>query len=316
MTIATTEPQTCVGSFGIAGHAITIISANLIPGHGTWGGVFAAMTRSNDKRKIVEHYETVSPYYQSLWGKHIHHGYWVRGTETKEEAQQQLTEHLAGLAGIKPGSRLLDIGCGFGGSSLFLAKTLGVKATGITISPIQVQMANEAAVREGLDARFDLMDAEELHFDEGFDVFWSVESFSHYYDLGRFFRRALPYLKRGGTFALTDWFKKPGLSERETEMFIRPIEESMFVELETMDHYQEHLDANGCRVVHREILNKHCARTWDVGLDIIKEKAFWELALRHGTDFVRYLKGFKAMRDGFATGNFVYGLFVAEKSSL
>ncbi len=35
------------------------------------------MTRSNDKSKIVEHYETVSQYYKSLWGNHIHHGYWV-----------------------------------------------------------------------------------------------------------------------------------------------------------------------------------------------------------------------------------------------
>jgi len=270
------------------------------------------MTRSNDKSKIVEHYETVSHYYKSLWGDHIHHGYWVRGDETKEQAQQHLIEHLAGLAGIKSGSRLLDIGCGFGGSSLFLARTLGVSATGITISPVQVQMANEAAAQEGLDAHFDLMDAEEPHFDECFDVLWSVESISHYHDRGRFFRRALPYLKAGGTFALTDWFKKPGLSEQETRRFIRPIEQSMFVELDTMSDYQEYLEGSGCRVVHREILNERCARTWDVGLDIIKEKAFWELALRLGVDFVKYLKGFQAMRDGFASGNFVYGLLVAK----
>ena len=270
------------------------------------------MTRPNDKRKIVDHYDTVSQYYKSLWGDHIHHGYWVRGDETKEQAQQNLIEHLAGLAGIKPGSRLLDIGCGFGGSSLFLARTLGVSATGITISPVQVQMANEAAAREGLDARFDLMDAEELHFDECFDVLWSVESISHYRDRPRFFRRAGPYLKAGGTFALTDWFKKPGLSDEETRRFIRPIEQSMFVELDTMSDYHEYLEASGCRVVHREILNDHCARSWEVGLDIIKQKALWELALRLGADFVKNLRGFKALRDGFASGNFVYGLLVAK----
>jgi tocopherol O-methyltransferase len=274
------------------------------------------MTRTNDKRKIIEHYEKVSPYYQSLWGKHIHHGYWVRGTETKEEAQQQLTEHLAGLAGIKPGSRMLDIGCGFGGSSLFLARTLGVKATGITISPIQVQMANEAAVREGLDAHFDLMDAEEPHFDQCFDVLWSVESISHYHDRRRFFRRVLPYLKTGGTFALTDWFRKPGLSDEETKRFIRPIEQSMFVELDTMSDYQEYLEGVGCQVVHRQILNDYCARSWDIGLAITKEKVFWDLALKLGTDFVKYLKGFQAMRDGFASRNFLVGLFVAKKLSI
>lgn len=269
------------------------------------------MTRSNDKSKIVAHYETVSQYYKSLWGDHIHHGYWTQDNETKEQAQQHLVEHLAGRAGIEPGSRLLDIGCGFGGSSLFLARTMGVSAMGITISPVQVKMANEAAAQQGLDAHFDLMDAEEPHFDECFDVLWSVESISHYHDRRRFFRRALPFLKAGGTFALTDWFKRPGLSNRQTRRFIRPIEESMFVELDTMTDYQDHLEAGGCEIVHREILNDRCARTWDVGLDIIKEKAFWKLALLHGADFVKYLKGFQAMRDGFASGNFVYGLFVA-----
>lgn len=153
------------------------------------------MTRPNDKTKIVEHYDTISQYYKSLWGDHIHHGYWIRGDETKEHAQQQLIEHLAGLAGIQPGARLLDIGCGFGGSSLFLARTLGVSATGITISPVQVQMANEAAIQEALDAHFMLMDAEEPHFDECFDVLWSVESISHYHDRARFFRRVLPFLR-------------------------------------------------------------------------------------------------------------------------
>src|SRR5882762_1830174 len=78
--------------------------------------------RHNDKRKIVEHYDFVSPYYHSLWGEHLHHGYWIRGDESKEVAQLQLTEYLAELANIRTGSAVLDIGCGFGASSLYLAR--------------------------------------------------------------------------------------------------------------------------------------------------------------------------------------------------
>jgi tocopherol O-methyltransferase len=273
----------------------------------------SAMTRPNDKKKILEHYDTISPYYKALWGNHIHHGYWVRGDETKEQAQDQLIEHLAKLAGVARGSHLLDIGCGFGGSSLFLSRTLGVDATGITISPVQVQMANEEAVKEGLTAHFELMDAEELHFNKIFDVLWSMESISHYHDHGRFFHRALRYLKPGGTFALTDWFKKPGLTERETERHIRPIEKGMFVELETMDDYRRYLEETGCRILHQDCLNEQCSRTWNIALDIVKEKSFWELAFHLGTDFVAYLKAFQTVRDGFISGNFVYGLIVAEK---
>ena len=64
-------------------------------------------------------------------------------------------------------------------------------------------------------------------------------------------------------------------------------------------------------LAHREILNRNCAKTWDVSLEIIKNKNFWVLAAKLGPDFVTYLKAFSAVRAGFASGNFVYGLFVA-----
>jgi cyclopropane fatty-acyl-phospholipid synthase-like methyltransferase len=123
-----------------------------------------AIPRVNDKYKIIEHYDVASPYYYSLWGEHLHHGYWVRGDESKETAQIQLIEHLAQLANIKTGSRILDIGCGFGGSSLYLTKKYDASTTGITISPVQVEMAKEAAAKANLDVSFLLMDAEDMQF--------------------------------------------------------------------------------------------------------------------------------------------------------
>src|SRR5258706_9189628 len=126
--------------------------------------------RSNDKKLIVEHYDVVSPLYRSLWGEHLHHGYWIRGDESKEQAQLQLIEHLAQLANIKPGSRILDIGCGYGGSSLYLAKKFNARVTGITISSVQVEMAKRAAAAQHLNANFLLMDAEVMTFDHQFDV--------------------------------------------------------------------------------------------------------------------------------------------------
>jgi len=160
-----------------------------------------AIPRVNEKHKIIEHYDVASPYYYSLWGEHLHHGYWVRGDESKEIAQIQLIEHLAQLANIKTGSRILDIGCGFGGSSLYLAKKYGASATGITISPVQVQMAREAAAKANLDASFLLMDAEDMQFAQPFDLLWSVESISHYHNPRKFFVSAVKFLKPGGCFS-------------------------------------------------------------------------------------------------------------------
>jgi tocopherol O-methyltransferase len=269
------------------------------------------MPRSNDKHRIIEHYDVVSPYYRSLWGEHLHHGYWIRGDESKEKAQLQLIEHLAQLASIKPGSEILDIGCGFGATGLYLAKNYNAAVTGITISPVQAEMAIQAAAREQLDAKFFVMDAEAMDFQKQFDLLWSVESISHYQRREEFFASAAKLLKPGGVFAIIDWFKKENLTAAETNKSIAPIEKGMVVDLQTMDDYERFLTSNGLQILHREILNKNCAKTWDLGLDIISNKAFWALAAKYGAAFVSFLRAFQAMRAGFASGNFVYGLFVA-----
>jgi tocopherol O-methyltransferase len=267
--------------------------------------------RSNDKHRVIAHYDLVSPYYRSLWGEHLHHGYWTRGDESKEKAQLQLIEHLAQRANVKPGSDILDIGCGFGASSLYLAKNYNAAVIGITNSSVQVQMAVKAAAKEQLNAKFLLMDAEAMGLQKQFDLLWCVESISHYQHRAAFFASATKLLKPGGLFAITDWFKKENLTPAETRKFIDPIEKGMLVELQVMNDYEDYLASSGLQIVHREILNENCAKTWDLCLDIIKDKALWKLAVEQGTQFVAYLKAFQAMRAGFASGNFIYGLFVA-----
>jgi len=272
------------------------------------------MTRYNDTERIRTLYDRISPYYRSLWGEHIHHGYWIRGDETKEQAQVQLIEHLAQLAGIASGACILDVGCGFGASSIYLARNYKAEATGITISPIQVEMASKAASAAEANAKFLLMDAQAMNFNRSFDVVWSVESISHYQNLQAFFASAAGLLKPGGTLAVIDWFKKENLKPAEYKKFIEPIEKGMLVELHTMQEYEAFMHSNRLQVSHNEILNEHCAKSWDISLDIIKKKSFWALAARLGPGFVEHLRSFRAMKTGFASGNFVYGLLVARKS--
>jgi len=267
----------------------------------------------NEKEKIRNHYDLVSPYYLALWGEHLHHGYWIHGDEPKEKAQLQLIEHLARVANLPSDCQILDVGCGFGASSIYLAKRYKAEATGITISPVQVEMAEEAARKAHARARFLCMDAEAMKFKNPFDVVWSVESISHYPNNEKFFSGAAKLLKPRGTMAITDWFKKEGLTPREHKKFLQPIEKGMLVQLHTMEMYETLMKRNGLKVVRTEILNEHCAKTWELCLDIIKDKKFWAVAARHGLGFVHYLRAFKAMRDGYHSGNFIYGLMVAEK---
>ncbi len=269
--------------------------------------------RSNDQAKIREFYDLVSSHFHDLWGQHLHHGYWIHGDETKDKAQIQLIEHLAQAANLRPGQTLLDVGCGTGASSIYLAKQYQLKATGITISPVQVELAKQAAASEKVDAAFFLMDAEAMRFDQTFDVIWSVESISHYQNIAKFFATAAPFLQPNGIFAVIDWFKREDLTPSEYKRDILPIEKGMLVELATMRQYEAWMKSSGLRIVKSEVLNKHCAKTWDLGLDIIKQRSLWKLAATHGAMFVSFLRSFRAMRAAFASEKFIYGLIVAQK---
>lgn len=270
--------------------------------------------RPNDPAKVREFYDLISSHFHELWGQHLHHGYWIRGDETKEQAQVQLIDHLAAAATIQSGQKILDVGCGTGASSIHLANEYRAKATGISISPVQVELANLAAAKENVDAKFLLMDAEAMTFQESFDVVWSVESISHYQDIPGFFAAAARVLAPQGTIAVIDWFKKENLTAAQYRREIVPIEKGMLVELATMPEYAAWMHANGLKIIQSEVLNKNCAKTWDVGLDIIQNRSLWKLAATHGDIFVRFLKAFRAMRAGFASERFVYGLIVAQKS--
>ncbi len=275
---------------------------------------YGSMPGYNDKQKIVEHYDLISPYYLKLWGEHLHHGYWVTGVESKEEAQVALTDLLAEAAGIQRSASVLDVGCGFGGSSLRLASKYHASVTGITISKTQAVIARQAAARANLAARFLVMDAEEITLRDKLDVIWSIEAISHFTDKASFFAQTCELLKPGGTLALIDWFKREELTAAERQAYIAPIERGMLVELKTISEYGEMIRDAGLDVVITSDLSTRCAKTWDITTDLIKTPTLWRLARGRGTEFVRFLRSFSAMRKGFATGSFVYGMIIARQS--
>ena len=271
------------------------------------------MPAYNEKPKIIEHYDFASPYYRALWGEHLHHGYWETGAETKEEAQLALTAHLAEAVQAPKGAVILDVGCGFGGSSIYLATKYQATVTGITISPVQAAMAQEAAYNANATARFLVMDADDITLPDKFDVVWSIEAISHFTNKSRFFIRAAEMLKPGGTLALIDWFKQEHLPATQRQAYITPIERGMLVELKTIADYAEMIRAGGFEVTHTSDLSERCSKTWEISANLIRNRALWRLASGQGVEFFRFLRSFGAMRKGFASGCFVYGMLVARR---
>ena len=147
---------------------------------------------------------------ERLWGEHIHLGFYPKGKNNIDfrKAKVQFVHELVSWSGLNKlprGSRILDVGCGIGGSSRILAKYYGFNVTGITISPAQVKRAKELTPKE-LNCNFQVMDALNLSFNEGtFDGIWSVEAGAHMNDKTKFADEMLRTLRPGGYLAIADW---------------------------------------------------------------------------------------------------------------
>ena len=105
--------------------------------------------------------------------------YFARPDMTLEEAQAAKKAHIAAKLLIEPGMRVLDIGCGWGGMGLTLARDFGAQVTGVTLSQEQHAIANQRAQKAGLadKARFHLMDYRDVKGQ--FDRIVSVGMFEH-----------------------------------------------------------------------------------------------------------------------------------------
>jgi cyclopropane-fatty-acyl-phospholipid synthase len=103
-----------------------------------------------------------------------------RGAQTLEEAQLTKLELVASKLDLKPGMRLLDVGCGWGSFAIHAARTHGVKVTGVTISPSQAELARERVRHAGLEEQVEILVADYRQLPQGsFDVIASIGMSEH-----------------------------------------------------------------------------------------------------------------------------------------
>jgi cyclopropane-fatty-acyl-phospholipid synthase len=104
------------------------------------------------RRNVHHHYDHPADFYRLFLDDDLQYSCAYYGNEelSLEEAQEAKKRHIAAKLTLRPGQRVLDIGCGFGGMALFLARNYGVRVTGITLSTEQLKIARERAVKQGL----------------------------------------------------------------------------------------------------------------------------------------------------------------------
>jgi tocopherol O-methyltransferase len=164
---------------------------------------------------IQQFYDASSGLWEQIWGEHMHHGYYGTDGSLKKDrrkAQIDLIEELLQWAAVQQAAEILDVGCGIGGSSLYLAAKFRAAATGITLSPVQAARATERARAAGLSdyVQFQVADALHMPFaDNSFDFVWSLESGEHMPDKTRFMQELCRVLKPGGQLLMVTWCHRP-----------------------------------------------------------------------------------------------------------
>jgi len=168
---------------------------------------------------VAEAYDrwTADRLLERLWGDHVHLGYYLpsRGRVVAavdfRQAKVDFVHALvrwSGLDQLPPGSKVLDVGCGIGGSARILARVYGLDVLGISISPGQIQRARELT-ESGLSCQFAVMDALDLDLaDASFAAVWSVEAGPHMPDKQRYADELLRVLAPGGRLAVADWNRR------------------------------------------------------------------------------------------------------------
>jgi tocopherol O-methyltransferase len=228
----------------------------------------------------------------------------------------KLTRRLAERAEIAQGARVLDVGCGLGGSSLLLARDLGCSVTGITISPAQAQLATKAAEDGALTdrVRFLVMNANQLEFPpESFDVVWVIECSEHLGDKEVFFKSCGKVLKPGGRLALCAWLTGDCRSAESKQLVADVCRGMLCPSLANLEDYTRWIAAAGLSDIEAEDITRQVERTWKY-CGMIAERRETQALLRLMSERVReFVQAFAAIHRAYQTGAMAYGMFTARK---
>ncbi|ADI65088.1 methyltransferase domain-containing protein [Trichormus azollae] len=274
-------------------------------------------------QQIQQFYDASSGLWEQIWGEHMHHGYYgADGKQQKDHRQAQidLIEELLNWSGVKDAENILDVGCGIGGSSLYLAEKFNAKSTGITLSPVQAARATQRALEANLGAssQFLVANAQEMPFpDNCFDLVWSLESGEHMPDKTKFLQECYRVLKAGGTLIMVTWCHRP-----THELLLTPDEKKHLHDIYrvyclpyviSLPEYEAIAHQLPLNNIHMADWSTAVAPFWNVVIDsAFTPQAFFGL-LFSGWSTIQGALSLGLMRRGYERGLIRFGLLCGNK---
>ena len=215
------------------------------------------------RRNVQHHYDLTGALYDLFLDADRQYScaYFETPETGLEEAQLAKKRHIAAkMVMNRPGLSVLDIGCGWGGMALYLARNLGARVKGVTLSDEQLAIARKRASEGGLEGevRFDLQDYR--HVDEKFDRIVSVGMFEHvgrpFYDT--YFKKAAEILKKDGVMLVHT------IGRTDTPTATNPfIDKYIFPGgyIPSLSEVMPSIEKSGLKITDIEILRLHYAET-------------------------------------------------------
>ena len=231
--------------------------------------------RARDAAAIAHHYDVSNAFYRIVLGPSMTYScaLWTAPEIGLEDAQAAKHELICRKLDLRPGMRLLDVGCGWGAMLLHAARFHGVEALGVTISHRQVELARRSIDEAGLAGRVTVKLLDYRDLDDGpFDATSSIGMFEHVGQarLAEYFARMYALLRPGGRFLNHGISRPPGDRAR----FARRGFVNRYVfpdgELHEIGSVVSSMQRAGFEVRHVESLREHYAltlRAWVANLE-------------------------------------------------
>jgi glycine/sarcosine/dimethylglycine N-methyltransferase len=250
-------------------------------------------------------------FYASIWGgEDIHVGIYEH-TSDIATASRHTVEYLADRLELAPGTRVLDLGAGFGGAARFLAETYGCHVTCLNLSEVENSRNRELNAERGLEGSIEVVDGsfEDPPFEDNrFDVVWSQDAMLHSGDRARVLEEAVRVLRPGGQLIFTDPMAAEGC---ERSSLVPILQRLQLDTMGTPDFYHRELRRLGASSVVFDDLSSHLATHYHRVLEETERRES-ELDGQVGDDYLTSMKtGLRHWVTGGREGNLVWGVFYA-----
>lgn len=268
---------------------------------------------------VASHYDELDHFYREIWGEHVHHGLWLTGDESPDRAAVQLAELVAKEAAIGAGTRVCDVGCGYGATARMFVREYGAAATALTVSPAQYQFAI-GKDPGSTNPRYILCDWLKNDLPaESFDAVIAIESSEHMGDKAAFFAQAWRVLRPGGRCVVTAWLARERASGLEDLLLLEPVcREGRMPGMGTETDYRRLFEAAGFEFDSFRDLTRQVKKTWPVCavrffLGLLRKPAYVKFLFnRHKHNRVFALTMLRIWL-AYNTGSMRYGIFTANK---